>query len=147
METINNNFNYEECEKNIRQQREDLRQYFSEHIGQNRFPFDKFAYNEFWHHYWHFRACLASLRKNPDTKDDEDFVALCDYWNGFNGSPFQLRKADFDELERRYRGLRAKPAFGENPIYDELFGDFVKGIYGLISGACPDYWSGFFDLD
>ena len=149
METIKKTqekFNYEEFEKNLRLQREELRQYYGRHNDQ-KFPFDESGYHEFWHQYWYFRACLASFQQNPDTKDDEDFVALCDYWKSRSGSPFQLRQKDFDELERRYRELEGKPAFGANPLYNQLFGSFVKGIYAFITGACPAYWDGFFDID
>lgn len=146
METIDNNFNYEECEKNIRQQKDFFAKYLREHNKETLFPMDCWARGEFWGRYWYFRACVASLLSNPDTKDDKDFLDLCNYWRGLV-SPFNLSQENFDELEKKYRRLQEKPAFACNPFYENLFGAFVKGIYGLIAGACPDYWSGFFELD
>lgn len=138
---------FEEHERSFRQQTEDFEQYFCEHHHLRHFPMDDWSNEEFWHHYWRFRACVASLRRNPDTKDDRDFIALCDYWKSISDSPFNLRQGDFVDLEKKYNQLKAKPVFGNNPIFRDLYGSFVKGIYGLITGSCPDYWTGFFDVD
>ena len=43
-------------------------------------------WNDFLERYTHFRACLASLRNNPDTKDDADFKELCEMWNHYKDS-------------------------------------------------------------
>ena len=145
-DTIQETMNIEEFEKNLQQQEEDFRRYLSEHDQKTKFPMEGYAYSEFWSQYWHFRACVASLQKNPDTKDDKDFCDLCTRWRNIT-SPFYLRQKDFDELEQKYRLLGRKPVFGGNPFYQELYGAFVKSIYGLITGACADYWTGFFDLD
>ena len=140
-------YNLDVIERNLRQQREDLEQYFDDHSRLRSFPMDDRSNEEFWHHYWRFRACVASLRKNPDTKDDKDFIALCDGWNSISDSPFNVLQGGFEDLEQRYNKLKAKPLFGSNPIFEELYGSFVKSVYGLITGSCPNYWTGFFDVD
>lgn len=145
----NDIINPEEFEKNLRQQELVFEQYLVEHERQNRFPVDGYANREFWYHYWHFHACLASLRSNPDTKDDDDFIALCEQIKGLLVFPyaFRLSEADFKEVEEQYHRLKEKPAFKYNPFYDEIYSTFVKGIYSLITGSFPDYWKGFFELD
>lgn len=94
METINNDFNYEESEKNIRQQEDFFAKYLKEHKKETQFPMDRWAHGEFWGRYWYFRACVASLLSNPDTKDDKDFIDLCNYWRGLV-SPFDLCRVLF----------------------------------------------------
>jgi hypothetical protein len=145
----NDNLLPEEFEKNLHQQELVFEHYFVEHERQNKFPVNEYANREFWYHYWHFHACLASLRSNPDTKDDEDFVFLCEQLKELLRFPyvFRLSKSDFKEAEKQYYRINEKPAFKNNRFYNEIFGDFVKGIYSLITDAFPDYWKGFFELD
>ena len=101
-------------------------------------------WDEFMWNYTHFRACLAILRDNPETKDDKDFNELCGTWE--YGGIINYTAEDFDELERRYLSLKEKPAFQNNPFYDNLYGYFVKGPYLLFSGDIF-YWKNFFKLD
>ena len=147
--------NLEEFERNLQKQEEFYEQYcmslrhkkyhyqreplFEEN---SHFPFTDNS--GFWDRYWEFRALVASLRQNPDTKDDEDFIRLCKYWQSI-GDPSKLSKDKFVWMKERYDSLLNKPSFKNNPFFRDILGCFLKSVYQLFTD--PYYWDGFFDLD
>ena len=134
----------EEFMENLKKQEKFYNNYISSlRYRKKNFPFG----GSFMEHYSIFRACLASLRSNPDIMADEDFQELCDCWQGYNeGHRFRYDtwKINFNELEERYKRLLRKPIFQENPLFHEIYGRFIKSVYGLFNG---DYWDAFFGLE
>ena len=94
----------------------------------------------FLHHYNTLRASIASLRANPDTKDDPDFKELCETWKNLQFGQFPPR------LKELYYKLLEKPVFRDNYIFSDcLYGSFVKSYYMLFKDEC--YTHSFFDID
>ena len=82
-------------------------------------------------HYLSLRAGFSSLQHNPDTKDDPEFIKLCNVWTNINC----LGDLQFESnrLKEIFDKLRTKPAFKNNEIFISLYGHFLKSIYQLIS--------------
>ncbi len=132
---------------------EEQDKYYYEHLSKSSFAylqqddpvfllFENHGYgylDSFWDHYFAFRVGLSSLLRNPDTRDDPDFIRLCDTWR------YQKGKMNFETLKRLYDKVLEKPVFAKNPIYNALFGSFLKSIHELCSGF---YFSDYiFEID
>ena len=118
--------------ENIQRQKEFFDSY------ERKQPFDD--WEGFLYHYNTLRASLASLRANPDTKDDPDFIELCKTWKHQQFGQFNPR------LKELYYKLLEKPTFKENYIFSSyLYGSFVKSYYMLFNDEC--YTRSFFDID
>lgn len=86
-------------------------------------------------------AILVSLQNNPDTKDDPDFIELCNTWESLSFQTFPLY---INHLKELYDKLLKKPNFKNNPYFQDLFGSFMKSIYQLFHDSY--YTQGFFKL-
>ena len=133
----------QEFEDNLKKQAEFVETYKRMKSPWSYSPYHE--WNDFLERYTHFRACLASLRNNPDTKDDADFKELCEMWNHYKDSFHPRIGINYKELENRYYKLRKKPVFDHNPFFREMYGAFVKSVHQLLAENV--YWQPFFDID
>lgn len=129
-----------EFKENLRKQEEFIDNYVHNHFDKNPL----YDWEGFLCHYYTLRACLESLRNNPDTKDDEDFIKLCLHWNRLKDF-IPISRSMMNELEDEYKALGNKPVFNDNPFYKMMWGEFVKSIYELFEGQY--YTSSLFDID
>lgn len=126
----------EEFKKNL----ENQQSYFDEHFRYRRrdVPFND--WDGFLFHYYFVRTGLSSLLKNPDTKNDPDFLELCDTWRCQRFGHIKTQR-----LEELYNKLSLKPVFRENYIFRDLYGNFVKSVYQLFTDEY--YTHDFFQID
>ena len=117
-----------------------LEMYYMQNKGRStRFPIND--WEGFCHNYFHLRAGLSSLTKNPDTMNDPDFIELCNTWKHQS-----LWNLEVNRLEGLFNILKEKPAFKDNVIFNSLYGYFLKGVY-LLAQENGYYMSDFFNLD
>ena len=102
------------------------------------YPFTTWHY--FVQEYSYVRAGLSSLLKNPDTKDDPDFLDLCYTWKQQTLGHFEL-----NQIEKLYDKVGQKPVFYNNPIFREISCHFENSIYQLLNSR--NYTEHFFELD
>ena len=122
---------------------ESQEKYFNEYLDkQHKYYNHPLFPRDFMHNYFVMRASLSSLRNNPDTKDDPDFIELCNTWKdlGFDSFIFEL-----GHLKEIYNKLLKKPNFKNNPYFTSyLYGSFMKGVYELFT--CGYYSRPFFSI-
>jgi hypothetical protein len=124
--------------RNLEQQNQDFESYLHQLMFDKKNPFDD--WRGFVFHYYHFRAAIASLRKNPDTKNDPVFVQLCETWKGQ-----RFGSIDFSGLEKLFNELRKNPVFDKNYLLNEAYGSFIKSVYMLFQDEY--YTHSFFEVD
>ena len=123
-------------QQNLENQGKFFEDYYASHRNDNPFnDWSGFLYN-----YYNLRAGLSSLRRNPDTMNDPDFVELCNTWETQS-----LGHIDNERIDELYKKLAEKPVFSENAIFNNLFGYYCKGIYELLNGLY--YTENFFKID
>ena len=121
---------------NMEQQQADFNDYRNRRKREQPFS----DWSGFMNNYWTLRACLDSLSKNPDTKDDRDFIAFCEAWKSQ-----QLGTFDTVLIENLYHKLYRKPIFRENRIFKNLRGAFENSIKKLLNDQ--HYTKTFFEIE
>lgn len=128
--------NSEDFQKNLENQQRIFDDLF--HARRRDIPFSDL--DGFLYHYSFVRAGLSSLRKNPDTMNDPDFLELCDTWKHQRFGHIETQR-----LKELYNKLSEKPVFRENYIFRDLYGNFIKSVYQLFTDEY--YTQGFFEID